>query len=457
MIFNEFRFLALFLPAVLIAFFFLVPVSRRRELLLFFSLMYYGFSGIEHLLVLMAGLVWVYFFCRTGSITNNGWQLAVAIIGPASGLVYYKYSGFLLASVLQLSDDGAVQTFSVFKNILLPAGISFFTFQMISFAIDRYRGTIAEIPSFRSFALYVSFFPQLVAGPILRFDQVSGPIANLARFVPTRRNIADAMAYIVFGMMIKVLLADSLSRIMAPTIVDPAALNIDGSTYVLLGYSFQIYFDFYGYSLIAIGLGRLFGFDFPDNFLRPYEANNPREFWRRWHVSLSYWIRDYLYIPLGGNRRYSLNIAITFAVCGLWHGAGWNFVVWGLYHGFLVAGYSKIAPLWDRLPVFLQRIFNFSLVSLGWLLFLFDFDGAQALFLSLTGYGTGTMASPNAGSWLLLTLAAIVCFGFNFEKIIAGNWSKPKPAAAYGAALGVIFFVTLLFIDVSQTFIYFRF
>jgi alginate O-acetyltransferase complex protein AlgI len=457
MIFNEFRFLVLFLPIVLIAFFLLVPPPRRRELLLFASLFYYGFSGLDHMLVLISGIIWVYLLCRNKSIIGNPRRLAMAVTGPALALIYYKYSTFILHSVLQIPIDATSSQFSVFENVLLPAGISFFTFQLISFAIDRYRGSIIEMPPLRSFALYISFFPQLVAGPILRYDQVEKPIANLAQYVPSKRNFDDAIAYIVFGLMIKVLLADGLARMMPPMLMDPAALDVNASLYVLLGYSFQIYFDFYGYSMIAIGLGRFFGFRLPDNFLRPYEALNPQDFWRRWHVSLSYWIRDYLYLPLGGNRRYSLNIAIVFALCGLWHGAGWNFVVWGLYHGALVGGYSAVAPLWNRMPDIIQRVLNFSLVSLGWLLFLFDFNQAADLLYSLFALGQGTIAGPGFWGWALVGLSFIVCFGFNFERLAAREWHRSASSIAYSALVGFAFFVTLLFIDLSQSFIYFRF
>jgi len=457
MIFNEFRFLAVFLPAILVTFFFIVPATRRRELLLAASFLFYGLSGIEHTVVLLLGSVWVYAICRSDAIKGSGWRLALAIVGPAAALVYYKYSAFIVESVWRVADTTVSQPFSIFYSVLLPAGISFFTFQMISFAIDRYRGTIPVTPAFRTFALYISFFPQLVAGPILRFDQVADSIANLTKFVPSRQDFSDAISYVVFGLMVKVLLADGLAGVMAPAIADPGALGINGSWYVLLGYSFQIYFDFYGYSLIAIGLGRLFGFRFPANFLRPYEANNPRDFWRRWHVSLSYWIRDYLYIPLGGNRRYTINIAIVFAAVGLWHGAGWNFVVWGLYHGALVTGYSALARWWNKMPVLIQRLVNFSLVSFGWLLFLFDFSNAKTFALSLVGQGSGIVPAPALLAWGFMGVTAVVCFGINFEKVIVHQWKKSGAANAYSVALGAVFFLTLLFVGVSRTFIYFRF
>ena len=193
------------------------------------------------------------------------------------------------------------------------------------------------------------------------------------------------------GLAAKVLIADTLAHYLAPFVGLPATLATSTSLFVLFGYSFQIYFDFYGYSLIAIGLGRLFGFHLPDNFLRPYESLNPKDFWRRWHVSLSYWIRDYLYLPMGGNRRYHLNIAIVFTLVGLWHGARWNFVVWGLYHAGLVVVYALVARYWDRLPGLPQIALNFLLVSFGWVLFLFDFEGAAAFLQKpgRTGGGNG--------------------------------------------------------------------
>jgi len=279
MIFNEFGFLLLFLPALVFTNFVLIAANRRRELLLAGSLFFYCLSGIEHGLVLMVGLIWVFLVCRSNKIIGNYWRVLLAVIGPAAGLIYYKYTGFAMDTVRWLTGDTvADQSFSLFDDVLLPAGISFFSFQLISFAIDRFRGEIATAPAFRSFALYISFFPQLVAGPILRFDQVSESIANLAVFRPTRDEVVDAIGYMVFGLLVKVVLGDSLSSAMAPAVAAPGALEPIGALYVVLGYSFQIYFDFYGYSLIAIGLGRLFGFHFPDNFLRPYEALNPRDF-----------------------------------------------------------------------------------------------------------------------------------------------------------------------------------
>ncbi|MEQ8247535.1 MAG: MBOAT family O-acyltransferase [Alphaproteobacteria bacterium] len=456
MLFNDLGFLFLFLPLVLFGFF-LAPAKLRAWLLIFASFVFYGWSGLEHAAVLAAGMVWVYLLTLS-HVMRGGWlRLVIVIIGPAGALVYYKYAAFLEASVrgLLLGDQG-IKEFSLFDNVLLPAGISFFTFQLIAFAIDRYRGNIDEQPRFRELALYVSFFPQLVAGPILRFEQVVAPIRRLAEFRPTLSDVYIATAYFIVGIGSKVLLADGISNAMASFSESPAALSASGAAFVTLGYSLQIYFDFYGYSLAAIGLGRLFGFHFPDNFLRPYDSLNPREFWRRWHVTLSYWIRDYLYLPMGGNRHYVRNITIVFAIVGLWHGAGWNFVVWGLYHGGLVGGYHLIRPAWDRLPRLLQWLLNFTLVSLGWSLFLYDFGGAGALLTSLVGLGGE--ATPGPTGWVIVAAAFAVCFGVNYERLIEkGRSMGCGTAIGFGVVAAVIAVTTLLFIDDSNTFIYFRF
>lgn len=313
------------------------------------------------------------------------------------------------------------------------------------------------MPSFANFALYISFFPQLVAGPIVRLSQVRESIERLPVFGASAVDFAEGGALFVLGLGYKVLLADRLHGAVLPLAGAPGELSSLSATYVLLAYSFQIYFDFFGYSLCAIGLGRFFGFRFPDNFLRPYESLNPREFWRRWHVTLSYWIRDYLYLPLGGNRRYVRNILIVFAAAGLWHGAGWSFVAWGLYHESLVLLYKALGKFWDTWPKILQRAVTFFLVSAGWTLFLFDFNGALAFWRSAFNFGiAGVEPAPDLGMWILLLASAAVCFGIQTDKIVAASTSLWREVTM-GVGFSVLFVAVLLLVDQSQTFIYFRF
>jgi alginate O-acetyltransferase complex protein AlgI len=456
MIFNDFAFLFLFLPAVL-AVFFLPPLRWARPwTLLLASFVFYGLSGLEHAIALAAGIVWVYLISGSKGAAGNRLRLLAAIILPALALIYYKYTGFLIASLFGI-DASAGEDFSLFRNVVLPAGISFFTFQLIAFAIDRYRGDVPNVPRFGLFALYVSFFPQLVAGPILRYHEVDAPLHGLRSFRLAASAAAQAIALIALGLAAKVLIADTLHHYIAAWRAQPGALGSVTAIYVLFAYSFQIYFDFYGYSLAAIGLGMLFGFSFPDNFRRPYEALNPREFWRRWHRTLSYWIRDYLYMPLGGNERYRRNIVIIFAACGLWHGAGWTFVIWGLYHAALVLAYHAGAKRWDALPRLVQIVITFVLVSAGWTLFMFDFAGIAAFARSLAGFGTAQLAGPSPEHWAFLAIATAVCFVPSFEAMARRAGEVGRASLARAAGYACLAVAVMVFIDRSQDFIYFRF
>jgi len=461
MIFNEFRFLFLFLPIVAVIFF--LPIFRcwRISLLLISSLYFYSLSGLEHLATLMFGVIWVYLLTRSTLIVGNRLLLVLAISGPSIALIYYKYSAFILNDLLKFNVNKHNEIFSLFENIILPVGISFFTFQMIAFAIDRYKGEIKEMPAINKLGLYISFFPQLVAGPILRYNNIAQYLNNLRNFSINKKDLTIALSFIIFGLASKVLLADNLGFYVSWFVKSPENLRIIDALYVVFGYSMQIYFDFYGYSMIAIGIGRLFGFQFPNNFLRPYETLNPRDFWRRWHITLSFWIRDYLYKPLGGNLRYIRNILIVFTICGLWHGAGWTFIIWGLYHAFLVLLYNKTHKWWDKIPSLIQFIMNFSLVSLGWVFFIFEPNKIYIFLCSLFGFSdgqaewfTGIIFVEGLG---ILMVSICVCFFVNFERLILKNDWHPIVLRIYSVGLGALFVLSLLFVDGSNDFIYFRF
>jgi alginate O-acetyltransferase complex protein AlgI len=457
MIFNQLEFVFGFFPILLALFYLLPKTSFRKALLIAFSFLFYAVSGLEHAIVLLLAIIWVYALSGSRSMIQNRWGLGLTIAGPALALTYYKYSSFLLFSFVDIQLIEASAGFSLFENVLLPAGISFFTFQLIAYAIDRYRGTLPEPVGFANLALYISFFPQLVAGPIVRFQQVQSAIANLADFRPSKEDISQGIGYVVLGMAAKVLIADTLSRYHAPFVAAPGQLTAGSSIYVLFSYSFRIYFDFYGYSLIAIGLGRFFGFRLPVNFDRPYSTPNPKEFWRQWHITLSYWIRDYVYLSLGGNKRYLVNIFLIFALCGLWHGAAWRFVVWGIFHGVLVVGYSRTSRWWDRFPVLIQVGLTFTLVSAGWILFVFSFEDSVIFMKSLLGFGSGEIAADKLEIWIMLLISAVVCFGVRIEAVIGQLWQSTWSRSAYSVVLGGIAVVSLLFIGTSETFIYFRF
>ena len=457
MIFNAFDFLFVFLPLTLALFFMPGLREARPYVLIAASLVFYGLAGLEHALVLTIDILWVYAIINLKGFRQNRFLLACAIFPPVLALAYYKYATFLIGTFFDLDLAANQERFSLLVNVLLPAGISFFTFQLLSFAIDRYRGDIQEMPSLPRFAAYISFFPQLVAGPILRYRDVAVPLRRLITFNLDGARAARGIGYICLGLAAKVLIADTLSHYLAGYRDHPEALDQIAGLYVIFAYSFQIYFDFYGYSMIAIGLGALFGFDFPHNFKRPYSALNPRDFWRRWHITLSFWIRDYLYIPLGGNSAYTRNILIVMAACGLWHGAGWTFVVWGLYHALLVIGYHHGQGRWDRLPQVIQCAITFTLVSIGWILFLYDFDGVSAFVQSLIGLSSGTVAAPSLEMWGVLLTAALVCFTIHLEPWAENNHKNPWWVTTTNVGFAILFVTTLMFLNRSETFIYFRF
>jgi alginate O-acetyltransferase complex protein AlgI len=458
MTFNQLEFLFIFLPLAMVGYF-MPGLARFRPLwLVGVSLVFYGLSGWDHAVVLCAGIFWVHLITRSNVVVGNRALTVLASIGPLLALAYFKYSNFLVQDVLGLKDDKGDTTFSLFDDVILPAGISFFTFQLVAYAIDRYRGKIKQHVGLVPLAVYITFFPQLVAGPIVRYMQVKGAIESMRTFRPKCDAVAEGVALAVFGLALKVLVADGLAQYVDVLSSNPTTLGPVAAYYLVFAFSMQIYFDFYGYSLMAIGLGRFFGFTLPDNFLRPYEALNPKDFWRRWHVSLSYWIRDYLYLPLGGNKRYLRNILIIFALCGLWHGAGFNFVVWGLFHAILVIGYRWSAPVWDSMPRIVQIALTFFLVSLGWVFFLFEFDDVASFGLNLLGLSSAAVVMPvTAEMWGYLAGATVVCYFLNPEKVTALLRRGAQESVLLGVALGVVFFSAILFLDRSQIFIYFRF
>jgi alginate O-acetyltransferase complex protein AlgI len=457
MIFNQFEFLFLFLPMVLAAFYFPKLQSARPLVLVVASLIFYAVSGLEHAITLCTGILWVYVVTRSDAIVANLWRLTLAIVPPLLALGYYKYLGFFLDQFIHVGYASNTGEFDMFANIILPAGISFFTFQLVSFAIDRFRGEITTPPNFVKFALYISFFPQLVAGPILRFGQVQSALEKLHTFRLNAPIASKAIVYISVGLASKVLIADTLDSYQTLYVSAPDAISAISATFVLFAYSFQIYFDFYGYSMVAIGLGLLFGFSFPKNFNRPYEALNPQDFWRRWHMTLSFWIRDYLYFPLGGNKVYVRNIIIIFAVCGLWHGAGWSFIVWGLFHAFIVILYHASSSQWDRLPRLFQIGLTFLLVGAGWTLFQFDFETLLSFWSSFNPSREATIDDPELAMWAVVALSALICYGVYFERLADGDlFGKSRPITLT-ATCALLFTAVLVFITKSSTFIYFRF
>ncbi|MFT5607283.1 MAG: alginate O-acetyltransferase complex protein AlgI [Parvicella sp.] len=396
MIFPSALFLFIFLPLVLIGHWF-AGVRLRNLFLLFASLVFYAWGEGTYVLVMMASIVGNYFFGRL--LDTAFWQnkrkllLTVMIALNLLPLLYFKYFGFLLDNfylIFGINAQGSPPA-----DIHLPIGISFFTFQAMSYLIDVYRKTSKPQESVISVGLYISLFPQLIAGPIVRYHDVAEQIKkrtqNLTLF-------ASGVERFVYGLGKKMLIANPLGYIADLIFSLPAGeLTMATAWLGILCYALQIYFDFSGYSDMAIGLGRMLGFRFLENFNFPYVSKSIREFWQRWHISLSSWFRDYLYIPLGGNRNGNIttirNLFIVFLICGLWHGASWNFIIWGLLHGaFLALERGRWGRILASLPKLFQHGYTLLVVLSAWVFF-----RAETLDSSLS-YLTAMYQWPATGS-----------------------------------------------------------
>ncbi len=360
--FSSINFLFLFLPLIFPVYF-LVPQKFRNYILIIFSFIFY-FSGEKAFtLLLLFSCFLNYFIGKKINQMEGGLKKRILISGVVLNillLLIFKYLNFFIGEINNIGILPLIQC----SKLHLPVGISFFTFQALSYLVDIYRKDI-EPAKFSNFTLYLSMFPQLVAGPIVRYRQIKDEISN--RTIKSEK-FTEGIKRFISGLSKKVIIADTLSY----SVDKIFALNVSelSASVCILGavcYSFQIFFDFSGYSDMAIGLGKMFGFTFPENFNYPYISKSIKEFWRRWHITLSEFFRDYVYIPLGGNKHHVyLNIMIVFALTGFWHGAAWNFIIWGLYNGALIA-FERFVKF-DRMPKILCRIYFIAAVITGWVI-----------------------------------------------------------------------------------------
>ena len=411
MIFSSFTFLLLFLPAVVLLYW-RAPRPVRMPLLLTASLLFYGWGNPAWLLLLL--------YCMLVSWGGARWMtrtrrkraaLALLIVLNLLPLVWFKYAGFLRDTWRQLTGISIP-----FTAPPLPAGISFFTFQAVSFLADVYRGDARGVPKLTVFGVYLSLFPQLVAGPIVRYTELEEQLLTSGAAEPAE--MRAGLRRFILGLGKKVLLADAMGRLWGQINADFASAGAVGAWAGLLAFSFQIYFDFSGYSDMAVGIGHMLGFTLPENFRRPYRARSLTDFWRRWHMSLTGWFKAYVYIPLGGSRRgrirRDLNILIVWALTGLWHGAGWHFVLWGLYFAALLVAEKRLLPPGGRaerlIPGPVRQAGTFLLVMLGW--GLFSGFGAELPGAMTGAYGWGSVETLALCAAFLPLL--LVCGGICF-------------------------------------------
>ncbi|MCG3141903.1 MAG: Peptidoglycan O-acetyltransferase [Anaerolineae bacterium] len=475
MLFNSYEFIFLFLPVVLVVYW-SIAVRQRNWRLLWLTLAsyyFYAFWNYKFLALIIASTAIDYWvgpkiYAAQDIRTRRAW-LSVSLLSNLGGLAFFKYYNFAADQINGLGGMFGLDYLAPVLNVALPIGISFTAFESLSYTIDLYRGQVKPARDFLVLACFVSVFPRMIAGPIIRY----APFApQLERDPRTRAHADDAMNGIYFfvvGLAKKVLVADVIAGYINPLLTGNAYLQLGllGSWGVMLGYSFQLLFDFSGYSDMAVGLGKTLGLDLPQNFNSPYKAASIIDFWRRWHMTLSSWLRDYLYIPLGGNRHGEFatmrNLMLTMALGGLWHGANWTFVLWGFYHGiWLVLNHqaAKLRLETTRFKFLLHpaptRAATFIIVVFGWVLFRSD-NLAMALYLwqsmlGLHGIDWHNLHTLSYGFWAMLGV------GFGLAMFAPNTWQiKITPKLRYAIILGMLAAVCVLMLGQRSPFLYFQF
>ena len=466
MVFSSSIFIFLFLPLCLL-FYFASKDKYKNYVLLAFSIIFYLFGGPKYLLLLIT----VVFIDYIGAILiekTNKRKLffIITITLNILILIYFKYTGFFLNNI-----NSIFNTNIYVPKIILPIGISFYTFQAMSYVIDVYRKKVKLQKNFFTLLLYVSLFPQLVAGPIVRYETIEKELKN-------RKTTFDDFTYgverLILGLFKKIIIANQMGKL-ADTIFVSSNLTSPIAFLGGLSYMFQIYFDFSAYSDMAIGMGRIFGFKFLENFNYPYISKSITEFWRRWHISLSTWFKDYVYIPLGGNRkgikRQIINMLIVWTLTGFWHGAEWNFIIWGLYYFiFLVLEKFILKNILEKLPSILSHLYTLTVVYIGWIIFRSDNLNALVTYIKslfsfkITALSLNELSVYIESYWVYFVLAFIFQTPIYLKIIEKISKIKNKKLKTFlniihYFSLIVIFIITIMFLAYSSynPFIYFRF
>ena len=406
MVFSSAISLFFFVPIVFLLDRRLSNVDAKNTWLLLASLVFYSFGQVYYLPLLLASVALNYVCGRLAAGKYAKLGVTLAVLGGIGLLAVFKYADFAIRTLNALCGLSLPLT-----GIALPIGISFYTFQLISYTVDVYTEKVAYPPAYWKLLLYVSMFPQLIAGPIVRYVDVAAQID--ARELDSE-NIFRGVTRFCIGLGKKVLLANQMGAVWS----EIYALGGDVSALMAwtgaIAYTFQIYFDFSGYSDMAIGLGRMFGFKFPENFRYPYQSVSITDFWRRWHITLSTWFKEYLYIPLGGNRcglaRQALNLLIVWSLTGFWHGAGWNFVMWGLYY-FVILFIEKLFLLkaLDKLPKLFRHVYALLLIVIGWVIFASDDVSVLLPYLGSMFGANGAVGGMDVYTLFTKAVLLIIC------------------------------------------------
>lgn len=466
MVFSSTIFLCVYLPLVLLGYY-ICPKKGRNLFLLIVSLVFYAWGEPKYVFLMIFSILVNYIFGRLMD-KNRGRQkrmkllLVLSVVIDLGLLSVFKYTDFVITNINAIFGS----SFDLL-NIALPIGISFYTFQAMSYTIDVYRDDVRVQKNLIDFGMYITMFPQLIAGPIVRYADVQDQLAERS---VTTADFSEGVMRFVVGLGKKVLLANQMGAVWS----DIYALGGDVSALMAwtgaIAYTFQIYFDFSGYSDMAIGLGRMFGFKFPENFRYPYQSVSITDFWRRWHITLSTWFKEYLYIPLGGNRRglarQALNLLIVWSLTGFWHGAGWNFVLWGLYY-FVILFIEKLFLLkaLDKLPKFFRHVYALLLIIIGWVIFASDDVSVLLPYLGSMFGANGAIGGMDVYTLLTKAVLLIICCIASTELpkklfLSAAGAMNEKAAFTLKSVLTIALLamsMILLIGDSYNPFLYFRF
>ena len=465
MVFSSLMFLFVFLPVTL-AVYYIVPLKARNLVLLAVSLLFYGWGEPVYILVMLLSVVANYVFGMLAEKHRADDRrarrvVALSVFFNLGILFFFKYFDFVIENLRAIPFLSGLEPL----GLELPIGISFYTFQTMSYVIDVYRGQARRQKDIVAFGAFVTLFPQLIAGPILQYRDVD---AQLTEREHTVDRFASGITIFAVGLSKKVLLANSVGALWdVYKGMDPAALTTFGAWLGVIAFTFQIYFDFSGYSDMAVGLGRMFGFEFMRNFNYPYMAKSITDFWRRWHISLSSWFRNYVYIPLGGNRRglkrQMINLLVVWALTGFWHGASWNFLLWGLYFALiLICEKLFLLKALDRTPAFVGHIYALFLIVVGWAIFGVEDIGALGGYLRAMFGGGAGLFSPLDGYELsnyarLLPVLAVASTPL-MARLFGRLNGKAREIAGFVLIAGALVACTAYLVDATYNpFLYFRF
>ena len=466
MVFSSTIFLCVYLPLVLLGYY-ICPKKGKNLFLLIVSLIFYAWGEPKYVFLMIFSILVNYVF---GLLMDKHREnkkrlkllLAISVIIDLGLLSVFKYTDFIITNINSVFGAG----FDLL-NIALPIGISFYTFQAMSYTIDVYRDDVRVQRNLIDFGMYITMFPQLIAGPIVRYSDVQDQLA--VRNV-TAADFSEGIMRFVVGLGKKVLLANQMGAVWTQIYALGGDISALMAWTGAAAYTFQIYFDFSGYSDMAIGLGRMFGFKFPENFRYPYESVSITDFWRRWHITLSTWFKEYLYIPLGGNRRglarQALNLLIVWTLTGFWHGAGWNFVMWGLYY-FAILFIEKLFLLkaLDKLPRLFRHAYALLLIVIGWVIFASDDVSVMLPYLGSMFGANGALGGMDVYTLLTRSALMVICCVASTElprRLFVTAAGKMNEKAAFTVksvltltllALSVVFLIG----DSYNPFLYFRF